>query len=83
MPPLTNRGSEYDWMRYFWDMHTDQDVDIHTLIKLDDNANPHDWDPDGSTSTANDDPAQFWLFSAAITGVYTEHLNELDNGVDH
>ena len=51
-----NRGSEYDWLRFLWDLDTDTDTGttIHTtqIADLWDDANPHTW-RSGDSGTAD------------------------------
>jgi hypothetical protein len=80
-----NRGTEYDWMRFFWDMRTDEGVVLSTLVDLYDDMNPHTWDENGGTTTTSDDPTAR-LSSAASglgTTVYNAYLAQKNDGVDH
>lgn len=42
-----NRGTEYDWLRMFWDLHTSYDVSTPTIFEIWNRANPHNWNPNG------------------------------------
>jgi hypothetical protein len=82
--PLTNRGSQYDWLRYGWDMLTDEDVPIEDFVQIADNANPDSWDPKGGTWwTTLDDPIVRWYTAADGLGYLGAHEDQADNGLDH
>lgn len=43
---LTNRGTEFDWLRFWWDLTTDQAVSLATIGNIWNDANPHAWRAD-------------------------------------
>ena len=88
----TNRGTEYDWMRFFWDLHTDQALNGTEIASLYDEMNPKNWDSNGGTVTTTDDPVARLNSSAAtldaalglgITKFRDAVAAQDDNGQDH
>lgn len=63
---LTNRATEYDWLRFFWDLDYDQGLSTTTIYTIWDWANSDNWHASGdgwdtySTST----PCSIWTGSA-------------------
>lgn len=45
--PFTNRGIEYDWLRFFWDLTTDQGLTPTEVFEIMDLANPDTWNSNG------------------------------------
>lgn len=45
---LENRGTEYDWLRFFWDLDTDQGVSTTSIYEIWNAANPHTWNSTGN-----------------------------------
>lgn len=43
---LANRAVEYDYLRFWWDMTTDQDVYFTDCVEIWDYANPRNWNDD-------------------------------------
>jgi hypothetical protein len=41
---LTNKGNELDWLRFWWDLHTDLDASVADIFLIWGDANPHNWD---------------------------------------
>jgi hypothetical protein len=41
--PLDNRGTPYDWLRFWWDLTTDQDVPFASCLDIYDWADPRNW----------------------------------------
>jgi hypothetical protein len=43
--PLGNRGNELDWLRFWWDLYQDQNLNlsVSTIYSIWDEANPHNW----------------------------------------
>lgn len=82
---LTNRSSQYDWLRYGWDMLQDESVPIDDYVDLYDDANPQSWDPNSGTGTTADDPIVRWEASADghSPSYQTAHDNQKNNGLDH
>jgi hypothetical protein len=42
-----NRGTEYDWLRHLWDLHTSYDVSPEDVYEIWDRANPNSWTING------------------------------------
>jgi len=92
-PPLDNRATEYDWLRFFWDLTYDQEVSPSTIYDIWDDADPNDWcrndtvdDMDTGTTdppcSSGDFPADRLRDAAHSNGVLTEWDNEdYRNGV--
>ena len=78
---LANRGTEYDWLRFFWDMKTDQALSVSEIFGIWDEAHPWTWNQDDSGSSS-DDPAVRLRDAANTLGFLTEWDNEDNlNGV--
>ena len=58
---LTNRGSTGDWMRFFWDLRTDENVSMAALADLWDNM-------DMSTVDSDDNNDLYGVLDCGITG---------------
>lgn len=72
--PLLNQGNEYDWLRYYWDLHTAENLSISTIIALYDYANPRDWDQ-GSNR-----PSVRFSSAASALWISPQHNAQRDNG---
>jgi hypothetical protein len=81
--PTTNRGTQYDWLRYFWDMVTDENVALDSLADVYDSMDPRSWDTNGSTATATDDPVSRLVNAVTALGLLNQHNNQAFNGVNH
>jgi len=46
--PTTNRGTQYDWIRFLWDLDTDQGLSTATIFAIWDAADPQRWEPSGT-----------------------------------
>lgn len=68
---LTNRGTEYDWLRFWWDFTTDQDVYFTQCADIWDTADPNDWNATGS-GTGSDYPSSRLRDAADTEGYLTE-----------
>jgi hypothetical protein len=79
---ITNRSSEYDWMRYLWDMTTIQAVPISGIWSIWAGADPASWNTDDSGMVA-DFPKNRMEDSAVYEGYGTEHTNAMIHGLDH
>ncbi|MEQ1504472.1 MAG: hypothetical protein ABMB14_19695 [Myxococcota bacterium] len=55
-PPVDDRGTEYDWLRFFWDLSTDEGLTFGDVASVWDAANPKNWDKNGGGLFASDDP---------------------------
>ncbi len=49
-----NRSTEYDWLRFFWDLDTDTSLDTTTIFELFDQSDPDTWNADDSGAAGND-----------------------------
>ncbi|MDP8222791.1 MAG: hypothetical protein P9L99_05475 [Candidatus Lernaella stagnicola] len=38
-----NRGVEWDWLNFWWDMHSKAGLSVSDIFDIWDGANPHDW----------------------------------------
>ncbi len=73
-------GNEFDWLRFWWDLHAREDVSITTISHIWEEANPDD--EDGWT----DGTAYLRLRSAAISNGISANTWDYwaaQNGVDH
>lgn len=52
-----NRGTEYDWLRFFWDADATLGVSTTDIYRIVDEADPDTWNDD-DVGTAANDPAQ-------------------------
>lgn len=50
---VTNRGTQYDWMRFFWDLETDQGLSVTDIFAIWDEADPDAWTASGAGSGAS------------------------------
>lgn len=68
---LVNRGTEWDWLRFLWDLDTDEGVATTTIFDIYVSSDPDSWTATGSGSGGSYPAAR--LRSAASTeGVLTE-----------
>lgn len=73
-------GNEFDWLRFWWDLHTDEEISITTISHIWEAANPDDEDG------WNDGTAYSRLRSAAIgNGISANDWDywAAQHGVDH
>lgn len=78
---VANRGTEYDWLRFWWDLTTDQDVYFTDCVEIFADANPHTWNATDSGSSSSD-PATRLRGSAAVNLLLAQYLaEETVNGV--
>jgi hypothetical protein len=78
-----NRGVEYDWLRFWWDLRTNEDVAFYDCMTIWDVANPNSWNgaatgSDGSTCPSTGWPASRLRCAASSAGYLTE-WDGLDN----
>ncbi len=73
--PTTNRGTQYDWIRFFWDLETDQGMSTEEIFTVWDGADPHSWTASGSGSGAGF-PAYELTLSAVLLGYGTEWTDQ-------
>lgn len=80
---LSHRGTPYDWLRFFWDMYTDEAVPFVSLVDIYDEMNPRTFDKNASTVDPSDDPEMRLLNACSAKGYAAGYLNHVDNGVFH
>jgi hypothetical protein len=87
---LDNRGTQFDWLRYFWDMLTDEGLEPEEILDIWDAADPHTWNSTDLGSAGNDPIARIEaaadVVPAACSGLTCfgdEHDNQKMNGQDH
>lgn len=93
---INNRSTEYDWLRFWWDLHTTEGVPLSRLNILLDNMDQRDWDPDDNGassqgSTGLTDDVTWRLTQAAANTVCfdpsdacTSYVaSQVSNGQDH
>lgn len=68
---ITNRGVEYDWLRFWWDLTTDEGVYFTDCGHIWDRANPWSWNATGD-STGLNYPATRLRDAADTEGFLTE-----------
>lgn len=78
---LTNRAVEWDYLRFFWDLDTDQSVSTTTIFEIWDDSDPESWNATGD-GTGSGYPSYELRNAANTNSVLTEWDNEDDdNGV--
>ncbi len=82
---LSNRGTQYDWQRYFWDMLTDYTtVDPEDLADVYVDMCPTNWAQNDDAVDHNDEtPVKRLQLSTTYHGLSTQHTAEKGNGQDH
>ncbi len=76
-----NRATQYDWMRFLWDLSTDQGLSSIEILNIWDGANAQSWTTSGNGTGAGY-PATELRNSANALGLLTEWDNEDNlNGV--
>ncbi len=81
---ISNRGTQYDWMRYFWDMRTDSEVPIEDLTDIYVDTCPTTWAKnDAQISASEETPVGRLEASTTFHGYEDEHDDQKNNGVDH
>jgi len=85
--PWLDLGTEWDWLRFFWDLTTDEGVSTEHIFDLWDESNPDTW-----TSTANSDTADTGDPEVNMRYAADNHVPDLlkewdaqaaTNGIDH
>lgn len=79
---MVNRSTEYDWMRYLWEMVTVQGLAIDDIWDIWVEADPATWSANDGGS-AGDFPIERWEDAADLLGFSTEHDNAEDHGLTH
>jgi hypothetical protein len=78
------RSSQFDWMRYWWDMASDESVPMSDLADIYVDMCPTDWVAAPSTPIVDMNwPEKRLERSTAFHGYGSEHTTQRDNGVDH
>ena len=72
-----NRGVEYDYLRGFWDLRTDEDVAFPDCMDIWDTSDPNDWN-ENDAGSSSDDPAER-LRDAADTCGFLSEWDAVDN----
>ena len=80
---MVNKGTQYDWMRFFWDMTTDEGVMPEDLGELYGLMEPHSFDPKGLTLTVTDDPTFRLDVACGSMGLVAACDDQSNNGQDH
>lgn len=88
---IASLGTQYDWLRYGWDMVEGQGVSINYFVDIYDAANPNSWDPDdnailslGSPLTSDDVIVRWETAAYNHPADFTaEHNASRINGQDH
>jgi len=80
---MTHKSTQFDILRYGWDMLTDQAVPFSEIVDIWDDANPRDWNDTHNILTPANDPENRWSDAADANGFLAEHLAEDHNGLDH
>jgi len=82
---LSNRGTQYDWQRYFWDMLTDYStVDPEDLADVYVDMCPTNWAQNDDAVDHNDEtPVKRLQLSTSHHGLGAKHATEKSNGQDH
>jgi hypothetical protein len=80
---LENRGVELDWLRTWWDLHTEHDITAAELIGAIADSTPPTWN-DTDVGSVVDDPWYRIMVGAGLNGLTVEFADEFDaNGVAH
>lgn len=81
---LSNRGTQYDWLRYLWDMRTDEGIPIEELADIYVDMCPTTWAKnDGEISSSEETPIGRLELSTEFHGREDEHDAQKNNGTDH
>jgi hypothetical protein len=79
---ITRRSTEVDWLRFWWDMTTDQDLTLSEILDIWVGAQSYSWSEDDS-GTADYQPNVRLRVSAYLEGFGDEYDDEyIWNGVD-
>jgi len=81
---LNHRGNELDFLRFFWDLDTDEGLSFGEVAELYDRANPRSWNAVGSNGSSDNvwDRLQTAAAHASL-GISSEVAAQANNGVDH
>jgi hypothetical protein len=74
-----NRGTEYDWLRFFWDLDTDESMSFTDILTVWDDSNPRLWTASGG-GTGSGYPAYELYLAAYYAGFGTDWTDQWDNG---
>jgi len=80
-----NRGTQYDWQRFFWDMLTDQEVPIEDLADIYVDMCPTTWSTDDLSGSEGEDllPIERLRLSCIYHSHAYDWLQEKNNGQEH
>ncbi len=87
---LDNRGTEYDWLRFWWDLETKEGISTTEIYSIWDGAEPDDWNANGDLHCHGasllpgcaDEPATRLFDSAASLGFESAWVSwDVYNGV--
>lgn len=70
--PSSNQGVSFDWLRFLWNLTTDESVGATTIFNIWDDADPDSWDESGACSKSADCPTMRLQAAATANGVGTE-----------
>ncbi len=79
---MYNRAVEYDWMRYWWDMYTDEAIGIRELTDVYVDMCPRTWAEWGYSGLGDAAPAARLDASTTHNGVGAAHGRQKNNGVE-
>jgi hypothetical protein len=81
--PLANRSSQYDWLRFAWDMVTVQGVPMSDFWNIWDEADPWDWNEADVGAAADMPNARMEAAAATAPDYSTEYSDAAAHGLDH
>ena len=79
---LTNRSSQYDWLRYLWAMRTVEDVPVRDLYRIWNAARPDTWNATDD-GLPEDMPIVRWETACDELGYGDAHRRQKSHGLDH
>lgn len=79
---MYNRAVQYDWMRYCWDMKTDEAIGIRELTDVYVDMCPTTWATMGDSGLGDAAPAARLDASTTHSGVGAAHGRQKNNGVE-
>lgn len=80
---LAGRSSKQDWVRFWWDMTTDEGIEPVDCASIFDLANPKNWDATPESPATSDDPIRRIEDKADDLGFGAEFDAQKSNGLDH
>lgn len=84
-PYYTGKSTQYDWMRFWWDMLTDEGIAVETLSDIYVDMCPTTWDKDPQWYDTFDSQWPEWRLenSCDYHDEWDAWYSQRDNGVDH